>query len=220
MFSRTGTVDGLWSQLGDCNRAGVRYVTSRGADIGYECLAVGRVRLFVKVDGAVMLSQERTDESYIRMALRLARDAADCGEVPVGAVAVDEAGRVVARAYNQVEMLTDGTAHAEMIALTQAAAAVGDWRLQEVTLYVTKEPCAMCAGAMVNTRLGRLVYGCPDPRCGAAGSALNLLNRPGMLHTVSVEGGVCADECLEVLQSFFQKQRNQKKEDNEWRADS
>ena len=163
-----------------------------------------------------MLPEHRTDESYIRMAMRLARDAADYGEVPVGAVAVDEGGRVLARAYNQVELLTDGTAHAEMIALTQAAAALGDWRLNEVTLYVTKEPCPMCAGAMVNTRLGRLVYGCPDPRGGAAGSALNLLDCPGLLHTVSVHGGVCADECLEIMQDFFKRQRRQKQKGKEW----
>jgi tRNA(adenine34) deaminase len=152
-------------------------------------------------------STERSDEQYMRRALRLAQEAADHDEVPVGAVAVNDDGRILGRAFNQVEMLKDGTAHAEMIALTQAAATLGDWRLNSVTLYVTKEPCTMCAGAMVNCRLGKLVYGCADPRSGAAGSALNLLNFPGMLHTVEVDGGVCGDECLELLQNFFRAKR-------------
>jgi tRNA(adenine34) deaminase len=154
-----------------------------------------------------MIPAQRTDEWYMQQALRLAREAAEHEEVPVGAIAVDNTGSIIARAFNQVEMLKDGTAHAEMIALTQASAALGDWRLNPVTLYVTKEPCAMCAGAMVNSRLGRLVFGCPDPRSGAAGSALNLLDFAGMLHTVPVTGGVCAAECLEILQLFFQTKR-------------
>jgi tRNA(adenine34) deaminase len=154
-----------------------------------------------------MIRKRRTDEEYMKLALREAREAAERGEVPIGAVAVDETGRVLARAHNQVEMLKDATAHAEMIALTQAAAGIGDWRLNEVTLYVTKEPCMMCAGAMVNCRLGRLVYGCPDPRCGAAGSALSLLDVPGMLHRVPCEGGVCAAEALALIQQFFQGRR-------------
>ena len=135
---------------------------------------------------------ERNDETYMKVAVRLAQRAAEAGEVPVGAVAVDDKGQIVARAYNQVELLKDGTAHAEMIALTQAAAGVGDWRLTAVTLYVTKEPCPMCAGAMVNCRLGRLVYGCDDPRGGAAGGAMNLLDHPGLLHRVDCQRGVCA----------------------------
>jgi len=156
-----------------------------------------------------MLGERRTDEDYMKLALRQAREAAERDEVPVGAIAVDEAGRVLARAYNQVEMLKDGTAHAEMIALTQAAAGIGDWRLTEVTLYVTKEPCVMCGGAMVNSRLGRLVYGCADPRSGAAGSALNVLELPGMLHSVPCTGGVCADDCREMLQEFFRRRRRE-----------
>ncbi|MFO7822086.1 MAG: tRNA adenosine(34) deaminase TadA [Lentisphaeria bacterium] len=154
------------------------------------------------------ISRRRNDESYMRMALRLAEKAADCDEVPVGAVVVAANGEVLARAYNQVEMLKDATAHAEMIALTQAASALGDWRLTEATLYVTKEPCAMCAGAMVNCRLGSLFYGCADPRAGAAGSALNILQFEGMLHKVEIAGGLCADECLEQLQNFFRERRN------------
>lgn len=154
-----------------------------------------------------MSDMSRTDDDYMAIALRMARRAAEQDEVPVGAVAVGPDGAIVARAFNQVEMLNDGTAHAEMIALTQAASALGDWRLTEATLYVTKEPCPMCAGAMVNARLGRLVYGCADPRGGAAGGALNLLDFPGLLHTVPVTAGVRADECLEMLQSFFRSRR-------------
>jgi tRNA(adenine34) deaminase len=147
----------------------------------------------------------------MRMALRLAEQAAEAGEVPVGAVVVFE-GRVVGRAHNQVEMLCDGTAHAEMIALTQAAAAVGDWRLTECTVYVTKEPCAMCAGAMVNCRVGQLVFGCSDRRCGAAGGALDVTGFEGMLHRVPVIGGVLGDECLDLVQRFFRSRRSEEAE--------
>lgn len=154
---------------------------------------------------------KRTDEDFMRLALRLAAQAAEQGEVPVGAVAVLD-GRVVARAANQVELLKDATAHAEMIALTQAAATLENWRLMPITLYVTKEPCCMCAGAMVNARLGRLVFGCADPRCGAAGSALDLSHFPGMLHTFEVTRGVLGDECLEMLQDFFRRRRAEGKE--------
>lgn len=149
----------------------------------------------------------KTDDDYMRLALRQAERAEEQGEVPVGAVIVREQ-QVVARAYNQVEMLKDATAHAEMIALTQAEALLGDWRLTECTLYVTKEPCAMCAGAMVNCRLGKLVFGCGDPRSGAAGSALDITGFEGMLHRVPVVRGVLGDECLERLQDFFKRRRS------------
>ncbi len=147
-----------------------------------------------------------TPEYYLRLALREAQKAAEAGEVPVGAVIVWHE-KVIARAHNQVELLKDGTAHAEMIALTQAAASVGDWRLTECCLYVSKEPCAMCAGAMVNCRLGKLVFGCADPRMGAAGSALDITGFPGMLHRVQVQSGVLEDECSELLKEFFQTRR-------------
>src|SRR6516165_6921383 len=115
-----------------------------------------------------------TEEYFMREALRQARKAREAGEVPVGAVVV-LAGKIIGRAHNQVELLKDATAHAEMLALTQAEAAVGDWRLTECDLYVTKEPCAMCAGALVHTRVRRVVFGCADPVAGAAGSMMNLL---------------------------------------------
>src|SRR5512133_217680 len=117
------------------------------------------------------------DEIFMREALRQAAKAYEADEVPVGAVVV-RAGKIIARAYNQVELLKDATAHAEMLALTQAEAAVGDWRLLDCDLYVTKEPCAMCAGAIIHVRLHRLIFGCADPRAGAAGSLINLLQLP------------------------------------------
>src|SRR6187402_720222 len=113
-----------------------------------------------------------TDEAFMNEALRLARKAFDKEEVPVGAVVV-RGGKIIARAFNQVELLKDATAHAEMLAITQAEAAVGDWRLNDCDLYVTKEPCPMCAGAAVHARLRRVVFGCEDPRGGAAGGVLN-----------------------------------------------
>ena len=141
-------------------------------------------------------------------ALRQARKAYEADEVPVGAVIVRE-GKIIARAYNQVETLKDATAHAEMIALTQAEASVGDWRLNGCTLYVTKEPCPMCAGAIVHTRLDRVVFGLPDPKGGAAGSAMNLLDHPGLNHRCEATSGVLLDECKSLIQSFFKEKREQ-----------
>src|SRR5262250_1532556 len=121
------------------------------------------------------------DETFMREALRQAQKARAADEVPVGAVVVRE-GRIIARAYNQVELLKDATAHAEMLAITQAEQAVGDWRLNDCTLYVTKEPCPMCAGAIVHVRFTRVVFGASDPKGGAAGSAMNLLQFPTLNH--------------------------------------
>ena len=150
-----------------------------------------------------------TDEACMRLALAQANLAAEEGEVPVGAVVLWQ-GRIIARAHNQVELLKDATAHAEILALTQASAAKGDWRLDDCTLFVTKEPCAMCAGAMVNARLGKLVFACPDPRMGAAGSALDITGFSGMLHQVKVQSGLLEDEAREILQSFFRQRRQDK----------
>jgi len=161
--------------------------------------------------GAEMDVLNRNDETFMRMALREACKAADQNEVPVGAVVVAN-GQVVARAFNQVEMLQDATAHAEILALTQASSALGCWRLLEATLYVTKEPCAMCAGAMVNSRLSRVVFGVGDPRSGAAGGALDITGFPGMLHQVEVTAGVLQEECLDVLRSFFERRRQEEKD--------
>jgi tRNA(adenine34) deaminase len=143
-------------------------------------------------------------------ALRQAAKAHEQGEVPVGAVVV-RAGKIIARASNHVEALKDATAHAEMLALTQAENAVGDWRLTDCTLYVTKEPCPMCAGAIVHTRLARVVFGAGDPKGGAAGGALNLLQFPTLNHRCKITGGVRLEECRGQLQSFFAGQRAAKK---------
>jgi len=142
----------------------------------------------------------------MREALRQAQKAYAADEVPVGAVVVRESN-IIARAHNQVELLKDATAHAEMLALTQAEEAVGDWRLNQCDLYVTKEPCAMCAGALVHTRIRRVIFGCTDPSAGAAGSVLNLLQIPGLNHRCSVTSGILQNECGAILQDFFRKRR-------------
>src|SRR5436189_4506408 len=146
------------------------------------------------------------DEYFMREALRQAQKAYAADEVPVGAVIVRE-GKIISRAHNQVELLKDATAHAEMLALTQAEEAVGDWRLTDCTLYVTKEPCPMCAGAIVHVRLARVVYGASDPKAGAAGSALNLLQFPTFNHRCDITSGVREPECRNLLQSFFAEHR-------------
>ena len=152
-----------------------------------------------------------SDDYFMGEALRQATKAYEAGEVPVGAVIVRE-GRIIARAANQVELLKDATAHAEMLALTQAEGAVGDWRLTDCTLYVTKEPCPMCAGAVVHTRLARVVFGLGDSKGGAAGGALNLLQFPTLNHQCEITSGVRLEECRALLQSFFAEQRRAAKE--------
>jgi tRNA(adenine34) deaminase len=147
------------------------------------------------------------DEYFMREALRQAQKAYAAGEVPVGAVVV-RAGKIIARAYNEVELLKDATAHAEMLALTQAEAAVGDWRLTDCDLYVTKEPCAMCAGALGHTRIRRVIFGCVDPTAGAAGSVVNLLQMPGFNHRCDIISGVLQNECAAILQEFFRERRD------------
>lgn len=149
-----------------------------------------------------------SDAAWMQQAVRLAAKAYEAGEVPVGALVVRE-GRIIARAHNQVELLKDATAHAEMLAITQAEAAVGDWRLNECDLYVTKEPCPMCAGALVHVRMRRVIFGCPDPLGGAAGSTMNLLQRPALNHQCEISTGVLAEECGALLQSFFRARRKQ-----------
>jgi tRNA(adenine34) deaminase len=155
-----------------------------------------------------------SDDHFMGEALRQAVRARDADEVPVGAVVVRE-GRVIARAFNQVELLKDATAHAEMLAITQAEHAVGDWRLTECTLYVTKEPCPMCAGAIVHVRLARVVFGARDPKAGAAGSAMNLLQFPGSNHRCEITPGVREVECRALLQAFFAEQREKAKAGSE-----
>lgn len=148
-----------------------------------------------------------SDEYFMKQALRQALKAYEADEVPIGAVIVS-AGKIIARAFNQVETLRDATAHAEMLAITQAESVVGDWRLNECDLFVTKEPCPMCAGALVHARLRRVVYGCPDPRGGAAGGFINLLQLPNLNHRCTVIPGVCEEECGQLLKTFFQEKRS------------
>ena len=147
-----------------------------------------------------------SDSYFMSEALRQARRAWAAEEVPVGAVIVHE-GRIIARACNQVETLKDATAHAEMLAITQAESVIGDWRLHECDLFVTKEPCAMCAGAIVHVRLKRIVFGCPSPKDGAAGSVLNIVQHPQLNHRCEVTSGVRHDECAAMLQAFFRERR-------------
>jgi tRNA(adenine34) deaminase len=149
-----------------------------------------------------------SDEYFMREALRQARLAYEAGEVPVGAVIVS-AGKIIARAFNQVELLKDATAHAEMLAITQAAQTFGDWRLEGATLFVTKEPCPMCAGAIVLSRIQRVVFGWADPRAGGAGTVFNITGSGGLNHTVEVVAGVNESEARALIQGFFRERRGQ-----------
>ena len=143
---------------------------------------------------------------YMGLALAQAAQAAQCDEIPVGAVIVRD-GDVIAAAHNQRETLHDPTAHAEMIALTQAAEALGDWRLERCTLYVTLEPCPMCAGAIVQARIPQVVYGADDPKAGAVRSLYQLLEDARLNHRADVTPGVRADECGQLLTQFFRAKR-------------
>ncbi|MEO6462786.1 MAG: tRNA adenosine(34) deaminase TadA [Candidatus Eisenbacteria bacterium] len=146
------------------------------------------------------------DEDAMRAALQEARRALDEGEVPVGCVIVHE-GTIVGRGHNLVERMADATAHAEVVAIGAASTALQSWRLSECTLYVTLEPCAMCAGAIVNARVGRLVYGALDPKAGACGSVLDVLDQPRLNHRPATTSGVLAEEAGALLSAFFEQQR-------------
>lgn len=152
------------------------------------------------------LSVNPTDDHYMQMALAEARAALEHEDVPIGAVIVRD-GVVIARAHNQRELLKDPTAHAEIIALTQASAAVGGWRLTECAMFVTLEPCVMCAGALVQARLGRLVYGATDPKAGACVSLYRIPEDERLNHRIPVVGGVLAEECGALLKEFFRSRR-------------
>ena len=144
-------------------------------------------------------------------ALALARAAADMNEVPIGAIVVHD-GQIIGAAHNRREVDHDPTAHAELLAIRQAAQQIGDWRLEGCTLYVTLEPCAMCAGAMVLARLDRCVYGCSDPKGGFLGTLGDLHNHPALNHRFDVQSGVCGEEAAELLRSFFRRLRSRKDE--------
>lgn len=147
-----------------------------------------------------------TDNRYMKLAIDQALIAEENGDVPIGAVIVHQ-NQVIGRAYNQREQLQDPTAHAEIIALTQAAAFLESWRLLDCTIYVTLEPCCMCAGAMVLARMKRLVYGCDDPKTGAVKSLYNIVQDERLNHKVEVTSGVMSEECSAVLQDFFKRRR-------------
>jgi tRNA(adenine34) deaminase len=147
-----------------------------------------------------------TDQEAMEAALAEARLAAEAGEVPIGAVIVHN-GELLARGQNRVLRDVDPTAHAEMVALRAAAHALGNYRLAGCTLYVTLEPCAMCAGAMIHARLDKLVFAADDPKAGACGSALSVLNHPRLNHRMWAERGILADESAELLRNFFRERR-------------
>ena len=148
----------------------------------------------------------KLDEMFMQEAIRQAQKAAQADEVPIGAVVVHE-NKIIARAYNQVEMLKDPTAHAEMIVLTAATSFLSSKWLQECTLYVTIEPCSMCAGALVLARLGRVCFGAEDPKAGACGSVLNIAHHKGLNHRLNIQGGILAQPCADLLSEFFKKKR-------------
>ena len=148
-----------------------------------------------------------TDADYMHEALVEARLAAEAGEMPVGCVIVRD-GAIIARAHNECEALGDATAHAELLAIRRASAACGDWRLNRCTLYVTLEPCPMCAGAIVQARVGRLVYGAANPDQGCAGSLYRICEDPAFPHFCPSDGGVLAEECEGLLSSFFARRRD------------
>jgi tRNA(adenine34) deaminase len=152
------------------------------------------------------MSDQMSDLDIMNAALAEARLAVEAGEVPIGAVIVRD-GEIVARGQNRVLRDVDPTAHAEIVALRAAAAAVGNYRLIGCMLYVTLEPCAMCAGAMIHARLARLVFAASDPKAGAAGSVLGVVNHPQLNHQMVVESGTLADEAAELLRSFFRERR-------------
>jgi len=152
------------------------------------------------------LHQDEIDRRFMQEAVELARKALEAEDVPVGALVV-RGDRVIGRGCNQREKLQDPTAHAEMLALTAAAAYIGHWRLEECTLYVTLEPCPMCAGALVQARVSRLVYGAPDAKAGACGSLFTLTQDPRLNHRLETVGGVLAEPCAELLRAFFRRRR-------------
>ena len=153
-----------------------------------------------------LMPDEFNNEYFMRLALEEAKAAFTEGEVPVGAVLVKE-GRIIAKAHNIKEVTNDPTAHAELMVLRGGALSAGKWRLTDTTLYVTKEPCVMCAGAMVNARLGRLVYGCRDERYGAVISQYQIVTDPRLNHKIEVVSGVLEKDCADILKRFFEKLR-------------
>lgn len=150
---------------------------------------------------------EKDDKFYMRIALQEAEQALGLGEVPIGAIVVDAAGRIVSHGHNMRELWQDATAHAEVVAVREACKYLRRWRLSDCTLYVTVEPCPMCAGALVMSRMKRVVYGCPDAKAGAVESLFNIVNYPALNHRMAVTAGVLEDDCAAVMKRFFTVQR-------------
>lgn len=153
-----------------------------------------------------MASKMTDDEKYMKQALRLAKKAKDNGDVPIGCIIVYD-GKVIARGYNRRNKEKQSLAHAELIAIRKASKIIGDWRLEECTMYVTLEPCQMCSGAIVQARIPRVVIGCMNPKAGCAGSIINLLDMKEFNHQVEVTRGVLEEECSEILKEFFKELR-------------
>ena len=156
------------------------------------------------------MNNSNEDQRYMKIAIDQAAIAEENGDVPIGCIIVYE-NQIIAKAYNQRQQLNDPTAHAEIIALTQAAEFIGNWRLHGCCIYVTLEPCPMCAGALVLARLDRLVYGCDDPKTGAVKSLYNITTNERLNHKLEVTSGILADDCSAQLSSFFQKRRIENK---------
>jgi tRNA(adenine34) deaminase len=155
------------------------------------------------MDPGELSTARENDLAWMREALQEARQAGEAGDVPVGCIVVDRAGQLIARGRNLREATQDPTAHAEIVALRAAAQATGHWRLDGCTSYVTLEPCAMCAGALVNARVARVVYGAPDPKAGAIDARFAIGRDPRLNHRFEVSGGVLAEQSVQLLQSFF-----------------
>lgn len=152
-----------------------------------------------------------THDDYMRLALEEAHKAAAMGEIPIGAVIVYN-GEVISAAHNMRELCQDGTAHAEIIAIREACKKLGRWRLSGCDLYVTVEPCPMCSGAIVNSRINRVIYGCPDVKAGGAESIFNIINNPNLNHNAEVISGICEAECAQIMKDFFKRRRQENKE--------
>lgn len=155
---------------------------------------------------------EFNDEYYMKEALKAAQDAYDAGEVPIGAVIVHN-GEIIGRGFNRRNTEGNPLCHAEIIAINEAAHFMGDWRIEECTMYVTVEPCPMCAGAIVQARIPRVVYGAKNPKAGCAGSVLDVLNEPKLNHQVDVTEGVLKDECAAMMKEFFKRFRKKEKKE-------
>jgi len=161
------------------------------------------------------MNSSKEDQRFMKTAIEQAKIAEENGDVPIGAVIVHQ-NRIIAKGYNQREQLNDPTAHAEIIALTAAAAALQTWRLNGCTIYVTLEPCPMCAGALVLGRLDRLVYGCDDPKTGAVRSLYNIVTDERLNHRLEVTSGVLREQCSQQLQQFFARRRKNNNSSNKY----